>query len=648
MTSHSTVIRTHRRRWVTVIGSMVVVMLFGNLRVDAVPPPAVHDSLALSFSVESASTFESQPVAADVTIAGLSWDGAAPDAAWLRAGLDGQTWGDWVPITVVAEHGPDPDTEEARTQRQASEPMYLGQVEWIQFRVQTDAPQGLRAEVVETAGRTLGLLERISLFFASIEWGGEAANGAPNQPDIVSRDAWGGPQCNPDAGEPTYTDGVRMMFVHHTTTYNTYPEADVLGIIYAMCTYHVDTRGWKDIGYNFVIDRFGTIYEARDGGIENAVWGAHTGGFNYYSFGVALIGDHNAAGPSQAAIDALKELSAWKMDLHHANPETTVTVESLGSSKYPSGEIVVMDTISGHQDASNTSCPGGLCYPLLVDVRPQVYEMGGAKIFGGVPDEVPPVVTEDVVIPLSFTEQMDWTFRLIAPGGDLASEASGTGLVATVEWDGMIDGVAAGRGVYTIEVDAVTIDDGEVPTPVRMALEWYEPPFADDDFNRHEVNIGLIAEEGITEGCSSVLSWLYCPDANVRRDQMASFIARAMNLPAAQQDYFSDDNGNTHEDAINALAEFRITSGCAHDRYCPLDPIRRDHMAVFIARALGLSDVAQDYFDDDDGAYEGSINALANAGITLGCGERAYCPDAAVARDQMASFLARAFLDATT
>ena len=639
--------RSHTR-WLIVIGAMSFVMISGNLRVEAVPPPAVTATIALSLTVQDALTFESQPIAAEVTIVGLSWDGVAPRAAWVRAGVDGATWGEWVSLTIEAEHGPDPDTDEARGQRSSSEPMYLGQVEWIQFRVDTDSPDELRAEVVETTGRTLGVLERIALFFESVSWGTEPASGAPDQPEIVPREAWGGDQCNPDSNAPAYTDGVQMMFVHHTTTYNTYPQADVLGIIYAICTYHVDTRGWKDIGYNFVIDRFGTIYEARAGGIENAVWGAHTGGFNYYSFGVALIGDHNLAGPSQAAIDALEELAAWKMDVHHVNPDTMVTVESLGSSKYASGVSVVLDTISGHRDASETSCPGGLCYPLLVDVRPQVYAIGGAKIFGGLPDDVPPVVTEDVVIPLAFTEPMDWTFRLVAPGGAIAAAASGSGSEASVSWDGMIDGQAAGRSVYTIEVDAVTLDDGEVPTPVRSSLDWYDPPFADDDFNRHEENIGLIAEAGITEGCSSVLSWLYCPDEEVRRDQMASFLARAMNLPPADQDYFSDDNGNTHEDSINALAAAGITSGCAPDRYCPLEPIRRDHMAAFLARAMGLDDVAQDHFDDDDGAYEGNINALANAGITLGCGERVYCPDAAVARDQMASFLARAFLDATT
>ncbi len=636
-----------RRRWLLFAGVVVLVVLAGNLRVEATPPPAARMSLALALEAAGTDLWESAPVRADATVAGLSWEGEPPRAAWIRASADGAEWGPWEEITIEAEHGPDPGSPEAADMRAASEPMWMGEVEWVQYRVE-GAPDGISAELVETAGRQLSVLERISHFVSRLDWAPEAAEGAPDRPTIVPRESWGGPQCNPNSSDPAYTDGVRMMFVHHTTTYNTYPAEDVPGIIYAMCSYHVDTRGWKDIGYNFVIDRFGTIYEARDGGIENAVWGAHTGGFNYYSFGVGLIGDHDLAGPSQAAIDALKELAAWKMDLHHVDPATTVTVESLGSSKYEAGVIVDMDTISGHLDASNTSCPGDFCYPLLVDVRPQVYEMGGAKIFGGWPDEVPPIVTEDVTIPFSFTEPMDWTFRLVDRDGTVVTEDTGSGSSATVTWDGMIDGEPAGRSVYTIEIDASTVDDGEVPTPVRESLQWYDPPFADDDFNRHEINIDLIAEAGITEGCSSVLHWLYCPDELVRRDQMASFIARAMNLPPTEQDFFSDDNGNSHEEAINALAAAGITTGCANDRFCPLEPIRRDHMAAFLARALGLGQVAQDYFDDDDGPYEANINALADAGITLGCGVRAYCPDAIVARDQMASFLARAFLDSAT
>ena len=636
------------RRLLTILGMLFVLLVFANVRVNAFVPPPARTTLSLALTIEDDGVWESQPIQVAATIAGLSWGDVVPDLAWVRASVDGENWGSWESLALVAEHGPDPTSEEAAGENLASEPIYLGEIEWIQFRVDTDQPYDLRAELVETAGRQLGLLEKVGLFFDRIEWVADEAESSPAQPTIIPRETWGGPSCNPNSDAPAYTDGVRMMFVHHTTTYNTYPEEDVPGIIYAMCTYHVDTRGWKDIGYNFVIDRFGNIYEGRDGGIESAVWGAHTGGFNYYSFGVGLIGDFETLGPSAEAIAALETLAAWKLDFHHVNPNGSVVVESLGSSLYASGVEVQLNTISGHRDGSATSCPGDQCYPLLAGLSATIHDIGGAKIFGGVPTQIPPVVTEDAQIPFSFTEPMDWTFRLLSPDGPVTLEISGTGTSGVVQWDGMADGQPGGRGPYSIELDAVTVDDGEVPTPVREILEWYKPPFADDDFNRHETNIGLIAEAGFTEGCSSVLSWLYCPADPVRRDQMATFMARALDLPAAETDYFSDDSGNTHEASINALAAAGIANGCAVDRFCPLESIRRDHMAAFLARALGLDDVAEDYFDDDNGPYEGNINAIAELGITLGCGERTYCPASPVPRDQMASFLARGFLDSET
>ena len=141
----------------------------------------------------------------------------------------------------------------------------------------------------------------------------------------------------------------------------------------------------------------------------------------------------------------------------------------------------------------------------------------------------------------------------------------------------------------------------------------------------------------------------YCPDDPVPRSQMASFLARALDLPAADQDYFVDDEGSVHEDNINRIAAARITVGCnppSGDRYCPDEPVPRSQMASLLARALDLPAADQDYFVDDEGSvHEDNINRIATVRITVGCnppsGDR-YCPDEPVPRSQMASFLARA------
>ncbi len=154
-------------------------------------------------------------------------------------------------------------------------------------------------------------------------------------------------------------------------------------------------------------------------------------------------------------------------------------------------------------------------------------------------------------------------------------------------------------------------------------------------------SIQWIYDEKITNGCTDTR---YCPVSAVTRGQMASFIARTMQLPAATKDYFSDDNGQTHEADINKIAEAGLTVGCAPGRYCRNDSVNRAQMAAFLARALDLPAATKDHFTDDNRySLEPEINAAAEAGLTGGCGENRYCPSAAVTREQMAAFLLRAF-----
>ena len=153
--------------------------------------------------------------------------------------------------------------------------------------------------------------------------------------------------------------------------------------------------------------------------------------------------------------------------------------------------------------------------------------------------------------------------------------------------------------------------------------------------------IQWLVDERIAAGCSATR---YCPATAVTRAQMASFLKRAMNLPAAPRDYFWDDDGSMHEDDINRLTASGVTGGCGDGRYCPSATVNRAQMASFLARALGLPAAPRDYFWDDDGSmHEDSINRLAAAGIVGGCASGRYCPGGSVTREQMAAFIERAF-----
>ena len=159
----------------------------------------------------------------------------------------------------------------------------------------------------------------------------------------------------------------------------------------------------------------------------------------------------------------------------------------------------------------------------------------------------------------------------------------------------------------------------------------------------HYEAILAIWEANITQGCGGRL---YCPLQPVTRGQMASFLARALNLPAPVGDHFADDNGNTHEPNINRLVEAGITLGYADGTYRPGQVVSRAQMGSFLARAMGLEPLSGNRFTDVSGPHAPNINAIAAAGVTLGCNREGtrFCPGDPVRRDQMASFLARAFL----
>ena len=128
-------------------------------------------------------------------------------------------------------------------------------------------------------------------------------------------------------------------------------------------------NGWNDIGYNALVDRFGTVYEGRYGGIDRNVVGAHAKGFNTGSFGVAVMGDFRSVEPPPAAVDALVQTLAWRLDLAHVDPLSTFNAISSGNERFASGIPVFLRTIAGHRDTGLTTCPGSGSTPSFRRLR---------------------------------------------------------------------------------------------------------------------------------------------------------------------------------------------------------------------------------------------------------------------------------------
>jgi hypothetical protein len=292
-------------------------------------------------------------------LVGMHWSSGARPTISLRARKGGGRWSKWTPAPADPDDAPDGGGRE-RSPRGFSAPVWTGDADFVQFHLSRRVP-GLRLHFVSVPRiRARALASR----------GSQAAPGG--QPTIQPRSAWGAENCVP-RGTPSYGD-VQAALVHHTVSANDYTAAEVPSIILSICRYHRNSNGWNDIGYNFLVDKFGTLWEGRAGGTDQAVIGAQAQGYNSHTTGIADIGTHQDLPETTVALDAMARLIRWKLPLHGAPTQGSVTLTSGGGSlnRYKAGTPVTMDRISGHRDGDNTACPGDSLYAQLPDLRARV------------------------------------------------------------------------------------------------------------------------------------------------------------------------------------------------------------------------------------------------------------------------------------
>jgi uncharacterized protein with LGFP repeats len=194
------------------------------------------------------------------------------------------------------------------------------------------------------------------------------------EPSMVSRAGWGADESlSPDPSE--YNADVKAVFVHHTDGSNDYSCADSAAIVRGIYAYHTQTNGWNDIGYNFLVDKCGTIFEGRKGGVDLPVLGAHTYGWNRESTGIAILGNYTTAGASNAALTSVARIAAWKLGQYGVDPNSTVqlkagaTQKNLAGTSFTGGSLYTFNRISGHRDGYATECPGNSLYAQLPTIR---------------------------------------------------------------------------------------------------------------------------------------------------------------------------------------------------------------------------------------------------------------------------------------
>ncbi len=305
---------------------------------------------------------------------GLTWHGPVDARVEVRARLASGRWTRW----HAGDHAVDVPDRSAPVH--GTEPIWVGGADALQLRVPPSV-RDVHVDFVNSTGTATAadrvrtrVLAAVHTAFATIvpaaaDAGTTAVGG---QPRIIPRSAWAGGQCRPRAA-PSY-GAVKLGFVHHTDNLNGYGPGQSAAIVLAICRFHRDDRGWGDIGYNFLVDRYGQIFEGRAGGIDRAVVGAQVKGFNTVSTGVANIGTFTTASQTRAGMGALARLLAWKLTLHGvpATGRVRLVTPEPDLNGLPRGSVLHLNLISGHRDANATDCPGSALYAELPALRRQV------------------------------------------------------------------------------------------------------------------------------------------------------------------------------------------------------------------------------------------------------------------------------------
>jgi len=268
---------------------------------------------------------------------GLHWRGSG--SVEFRTRSIAGRWNAWRPAAPEAEDLPDHPSRSWRL----GNPYWVGDSDRIAYQLRGRITR-LRAYFIQSDEERIPL-RRVAM---------------AGSPPLISRPAWGANEAIRRA-VPSYARTVQLAIVHHTAGTNAYSASQSAAIVRGIEVYHVKGNGWNDIGYNFLVDKFGGLWEGRGGGIDRPVVGAHVLGFNSGSTGVALIGDFGGGPAPGAAIDGAGRLLGWKLSLTGVDPTGTNNFRSgdpSSGAKYPAGTVVNLNNISGHQDANYTDCPG--------------------------------------------------------------------------------------------------------------------------------------------------------------------------------------------------------------------------------------------------------------------------------------------------
>ena len=380
---------------------------------------------------------------------GLHWQGTGTVQFRTRS-LAGR-WSPWRRADPEGEDLPNIGTGEARATRgwRVGNPYWTGSSDRIAYR--------LRGKVVRLRAYFVRSPEiRIPLRRVSVT----------GSPLLIDREAWGANETIRRA-PPSYAAALQFALVHHTAGTNSYTASQSAAIVRGIEIYHVKGNGWNDIGYNFLVDKYGQVFEGRYGGVDKPVIGAHAEGFNTGSVGVAMIGTYDSSAPPAVARTALAKLLAWRLDIAHVDPKSTLTWVSGGNARFAAGVPVFIRAVSGHRDTGFTACPGAALYAQLDAIAGQAASSGLPKLYA---PSVRGAIGGQVRFQARLSSPLPWSVTVADATGALV--ASGTGTSQNVDWTWDATTTLPGSYSWTISAgDNVRPASGTIGAkPVALAI----------------------------------------------------------------------------------------------------------------------------------------------------------------------------------
>jgi N-acetylmuramoyl-L-alanine amidase len=437
-------------------------------------------------------------------LVGVTWtEGLDPSTIFRIRTRSQSVWSTWRTLHYSQDHGVDARSAEAHGARIGTDPLITGESDGVALRLESKSgqiPTGLELSLIDSPMTTQDrlLARRVRSGVAPVASSVSSPQGAVVQrPVIVTRAQWGADESWRDP-IPRMGTTIIAGFIHHTATTSNYTPEQAPAQMRNLYAYFTKSLKYADMGYNFLVDKYGTIYEGRAGctasttdscdGPSLPVQGAHTAGMNEDTFAISVIGNFDTVKPTDDAaaviVNSLARLAAWKLAPYGLNPKDMTSVTSTdtsGKSRYGNGEVARTYVLSAHRDVGLTVCPGRYLYTYMDLIRTQA-----TLLLKPVLQKLsvsPALVNSDMVNTVAVTAivpaKASWTVSILSNAdGSLVSTASGTQETTSsiaFQWDlRNFDGELVAPGSYSIVVGA-SVQDVQLASATTGVLVAHKP-----------------------------------------------------------------------------------------------------------------------------------------------------------------------------